>query len=374
MEIDHIHFFVDNAAAYQTWFCQQMGFERVGHWVSTHTHTEVVCSDEVLVMLSAPLNLSSPVANYLRSHPAGVADVAFRVSALEPYLERINQLNVSVLHGPQSVTTNCANIRWLTLQGWGALRHTLIAGQQWGQTFPYLRSLHRCTSNNFSSAKTASTRLSRPSLVNTIDHVVLNVEAGDLTAAVDWYQSVLGFQPKQRFDIQTNYSGLSSQVLVHPQGRVQLPINQPTSKNSQIQEFIDANRGAGVQHIALHCADLVQAVSLMRQAGVEFLTVPEEYYTQLLWRRPDRFRSCLKTDELRRIKQQQILVDWRDHAPDALLLQIFTQPIFEDPTFFFELIARRSQAEGFGEGNFRALFEAIEQEQIKRGSLLVSYE
>jgi 4-hydroxyphenylpyruvate dioxygenase len=195
--------------------------------------------------------------------------------------------------------------------------------------------------------------------------VVLNVAAGDLERAVAWYKDTLDFQSQQTFKIQTDRSALHSQVMVSHNSRVQLPINQPASPNSQIQEFLDVNRGPGIQHIALQTPNIVPSVAQFRYSGLSFLPVPPSYYTQILHRQG----LPLSIAEVEEIARQQILVDWEDTTPQALLLQTFTQPIFGQPTFFFELIERRVGAAGFGEGNFRALFEAMEREQIKRGSL-----
>ncbi len=198
-----------------------------------------------------------------------------------------------------------------------------------------------------------------------IDHIVLNVASGDLERAVAWYKDTLDFHAQQTFRIQTEHSALSSQVMVSHSGGVQLAINESASPNSQIQEFLDVNRGPGIQHIALKTPNIVQSVAQLRSNGLPLLPVPSMYYTQL----QQRHTLPLSATQLQEIAQQQILVDWEENTPQALLLQTFTQPIFEQPTFFFELIERRFQARGFGEGNFRALFEAIEREQIKRGSL-----
>jgi 4-hydroxyphenylpyruvate dioxygenase len=195
---------------------------------------------------------------------------------------------------------------------------------------------------------------------------VLNVATGDLERALRWYEDVLGFQRQQTFMIQTDQSGLRSQVLVHPISGVQFPINEPTSANSQIQEFLDVNQGSGIQHIALQTPQIVKAIAQLRNLGLSFLPIPPTYYTQLRLSHP---KLPLSASEFEEITAQQILVDWQDKSTNALLLQTFTQPIFEQPTFFFELIERRQGAQGFGEGNFRALFEAIEREQLKRGSL-----
>jgi 4-hydroxyphenylpyruvate dioxygenase len=201
----------------------------------------------------------------------------------------------------------------------------------------------------------------------------LNVPAGELEAAATWYERHLGFVRQQQFVIETPRSGLHSRVLQHPEGTATLPINEPTSDNSQIQEFLDLHRGAGIQHVALQTGDLVQTVATLRQRGVPFLTVPDTYYQQL------QTRSGFWRDagDWAAIARQQILVDWPLEAPQTRLLQTFTQPPFEIPTFFWEFIERQAQvtdagvqcAEGFGEGNFQALFEAIEREQQQRGSL-----
>jgi 4-hydroxyphenylpyruvate dioxygenase len=161
--------------------------------------------------------------------------------------------------------------------------------------------------------------------------------------------------------------------MLHPLGLVQLPINEPASANSQIQEFLDLNRGAGIQHIALETENLVETIARLRQNGLALIRVPETYYSQL------RERPGLPISEaiLQAIAAQEILIDWQDDSHSAALLQIFTEPIFDQPTVFLELIERQTslvngqlrRAYGFGEGNFRALFEAIERQQIQRGSL-----
>jgi 4-hydroxyphenylpyruvate dioxygenase len=159
--------------------------------------------------------------------------------------------------------------------------------------------------------------------------------------------------------------------MVSGNGDVQLPINEPASANSQIQEFLNVNRGAGIQHIALRTRNIVHAIAQFRASGLSLLPVPKGYYLEIQQRKG----LPLSTDELDAIAAQEILVDWKENTFFGsnniipVLLQIFTQPIFSQPTFFFEFIERRYQAQGFGEGNFRALFAAIENEQIKRGSL-----
>ncbi len=357
MQIDHIHFYVEDACRSRDWFIQKMGFFSIPKEFcfaiadSDHTEIEVVANGSIYLVFSAPLNDSSPVYRFLSAHPPGVVDVAFGVENVELVLRQAIAQGATVLQPLQTQ----GNLKWAQIAAWGTLRHTLV--ERW-----LTPSLPDETLNN-----ALNVTFSR------IDHVVLNVALGDLERAVAWYEAVLGFEPQQMFAIKTDRSGLCSRVMRHPQGCVQLPINEPTSDNSQIQEFLDLNRGAGVQHIAIHTENIVDAIAQLRQAGLSFLNVPATYYTQLR-QRPD---CALSESQLNAIADQQILADWRSDLPEAVLLQTFTQPIFEQPTFFFELIERHTcqvndrlhQAQGFGEGNFRALFEAIEREQLKRGSL-----
>lgn len=166
-----------------------------------------------------------------------------------------------------------------------------------------------------------------------IDHVVLNVAAGTLTQAADWYCKTFGLEVQQTFNIRTPKSGLKSQVLAFAGQEAYLNINEPTTANSQIQDFLNANRGSGIQHIALRTAQIVQAVAQLRQRGQSFLSVPASYYTQLKARLTEQGVPLLQSQEILAIQAQQILADWQKDSK-ALLLQIFTRPIFKEPTFF----------------------------------------
>lgn len=352
MRIDHVHFYVEDAEASRDWFVQHLGFEPVARGVkNSHTCTEVVRNGGVYFVLSSPLTRQSCVANFLAQHPPGVADIAFCVDNIEALMRRAIAHGAKVLQPIQHYNGGKQFIQYGKIAAWENLNHTLIERRYAIPT----------KSDNQSEPQTPQSGFT----FSGIDHVVLNVAAGDLERAVDWYKRTLGFQTKQAFKIQTERSSLHSQVLMSADRQVQLPINQPASANSQIQEFLDVNRGSGIQHIALRTNNIVPTVAQLRAWGLAFLPVPPSYYSQLQ-QRPGLPLSAI---ELAEIAQQEILVDWQDSDPRALLLQIFTQPIFGEPTFFFELIERRLQAPGFGEGNFRALFEAIEREQIKRGVL-----
>ncbi|MEH2287484.1 4-hydroxyphenylpyruvate dioxygenase [Nostoc sp.] len=349
MKIDHVHFYVEDAKVWRDWFVRHLGFQAVTDRISSfHTCTKVVKNGDVCFFLSSPLLPTSPVAEFLRQYPPGVADVAFAVKDVEGAIALAQKHGATILQPIHERQEGKTFIKSGKIAAWGGLTHTLIERS--------LVSGEQMTNDNTFTA---------------IDHIVLNVAVGELDHAVAWYEKILDFQPQQAFKIKTNRSALHSQVMVSRNGNVQLPINEPATSNSQIQEFLDVNRGPGIQHIALRTTNLVSAIAKFRATGLSLLSVPQTYYSQLK-QRPGITLSPL---ELEAIAQQEILVDWQENTPAEggntapLLLQIFTQPIFEQPTFFFEFIERRFQAQGFGEGNFRALFEAIESEQIKRGTL-----
>lgn len=349
MQIDHIHFYVDDAEKWGNWFVNLLRFQPVPKnqtsevlnlfedYGKKYTETVLVKSGKIAIALSSPLTADSPVARYLANHPPGVADVALRVQDVALALEKAQARGAKILQPLQHDRGRC----WGKIAAWGSLTHTLIE----------------------ESAQSVSPAFVLTQGVFTdIDHVVLNVAAGELELAAQWYEQVLGFERQQSFTIQTEQSGLYSQVMVHPASGLKFPINQPASENSQIQEFLSANRGAGIQHIALQTPRLVQSIPQLRAAGMNFLAVPASYYAPL----KPQYCAYFSEEEWEAMARSQILVDRQDPSSQAFLLQIFTQPIFAEPTFFFEMIERRHQAQGFGEGNFRALFQAIEREQMKR--------
>ena len=353
MRIDHIHFYVEDALLWRDWFIYHLGFRSlITHTHSFHTCTKAVTSGSINFLFSSPILPTSPVATFLAQHPPGVADVAFVVEDIVKVMELAQTSGSKILQPIQQHQQDSKSYKWGKIAGWGSLTHTLIE-------IPDRNTLRNTLIDN--------QPMDSSSVVRAIDHLVLNVEAGNLETAVSMYQSIFNLQPRQKFNIQTAYSALHSQVLISSCGNVQIPINQPTSNNSQIQEFLDFNRGAGIQHIALQTNNAIQAIGRFRSRGLSFLPVPANYYLKLQ-QRPG---FSLSPPELQAIAQQQILVDWNPETPQSLLLQIFTQHIFAQPTFFLEFIERRSQASGFGEGNFQALFAAMEAEQIQRGSLQI---
>jgi 4-hydroxyphenylpyruvate dioxygenase len=359
MKFNHLHFYVDRVTLWHERLVRTWGATSIFLEAQTANPMALVCLGQIPLLLSQPEATGGPVATYLDCHPPGIGDLAFCVNHLEAVVQRVLSNGGSLTQPVQQ--DRYQRVRWCQIQGWGALRHTLVEPLEPGIWIPPLMT----------------PGLSLPGVGQTsiehIDHAVLNVATGQLAAAVNWYEQQLGFKPQQQFAINTPYSGLNSQVLVHPEGPAQLPINEPTTPNSQVQEFLDWNQGAGIQHIALHSRNIFQTVQQWRDAGVAFLEVPASYYNHLA-QRPD---YDAEGEDLAAIARLQLLVDWAPHLPQAQLLQTFTQPLFDQPTLFFEVIQRRTatvngqrlMAEGFGERNFLALFEAIEREQTKRGSL-----
>ena len=347
MKIDRVHFYTRNAARTRDWFIHNIGFRAMGNCINRHTHTELIALNSVSFAISSPLNSASPVAKHLASHPSGVVDVAFRVKDLAAIVDRSRDLGIELIQNIQHTQQRSprSSVKSAIIAGWGSLQHTLIEDE--------------ADSDRLLSTEQDGAAEHSDSGISNIDHVVLNVAQGELDSAVKLYQSLFEFKIQQSFDIQTSKSGLASQALIDRQGEVQFNINEPTSSNSQIQEFIDLNQGGGIQHLALRSHDLIADVAWMQQRELKFLSVPQSYYRKLNF-------LPLSVEEKQQITSQHILVDCDRYSPQALLMQIFTSPIFEQPTFFLEFIERRQNARGFGRGNFKALFEAVEREQDNR--------
>ena len=376
MKIDHIHFFVEDAACQRDWFVQHLGWTPLKQAALPDRYLDILRYRDALFVLSSPRTSDSPVAEYLRTYAQGVADVAVEVSDLRATL---NRLGTSVK--PQTALSSSLSQLvglnqgaspsvWASIGGWGGLRHTLIerspvsamaepqgavssekisSSDYRSVYFSGLRS-----QESFQSSNTDTT------VSKGIDHIVLNVPAGELQPAVEFYQELFDLQKQQSFNIQTSQSGLCSQVLFAPASQLYFNINEPTNASSQIQTFLDANHGAGIQHIALHSDPIVPTVTTLRQRGLSLLSVPLTYYKQLKQRLYQRLAAPVQPSEWQQIVAQQILLDWQPKQPESLLLQIFSRPIFQDNHFFFEFIERRRAVKGFGEGNFLALYKAIE--------------
>ncbi|AGY57049.1 VOC family protein [Gloeobacter kilaueensis] len=328
LEFAWVELFVDEARPLCDRLWSQMGFQVNGLYEDGCTRSFALLNGAVLLVVSEALTAASPVRRYLEQHPQGVGDVAFLSEALPTAAPVL----LGRLPGTWQITSP-AGITHTFLSDLSALPPGFV---------PQQGSL-------------------RATDLAAIDHVVLNLDVAQFESVLDWYQRVLQLQPDRYFEIATRRSALKSWVLTSPNHRVRLPLNAPLTANSQVSEFLVAHRGAGVQHVALRTPDIARTVAAARAGGMRFLDAPAVYYDNLP-PRPD-----LGGLDLERLQQLHILVD-RDEK-GASILQIFTRPIFAEPTLFFEYIERQDDALGFGEGNFQSLFEAIEKEQRSRGTL-----
>lgn len=335
MEIDCIHFYVVDATQTLGLLVAKMGLQNLGERSNEHTIEYLVGNSHLLFSISSPLSSASPVAKYLKLHPSGVKDVSFRVANLAEIRRKIERLEIEIV----AVSSELDRLPWLRIQGWGAIEHTIVQAPLEPPPDPIVPN----------------------QTISGIDHLVLNVGVGELELATLWYRDLFNFQVQQTFDIQTQKSGLVSKALISSCGKIRFNINEPTSTNSQIQEFLDINQGAGIQHIALQTNSILETIDRMQQQHLAFLPISQIYYANLQNRAKTEGNLILTNDEWQQLERLQILMDWSTSTPEEILLQIFTQPIFESPTFFFEVIERRNRAKGFGQGNFQALFEAIEQ-------------
>ena len=320
-------------------------------------HAYVLRSGAVRFVIKGAAAPSSPIADHHRRHGDGVLDVALEVPDVDKCVAHARAAGARVIEAPHDLRDEDGTVRIAVLGAYGDTVHTLVDRSRYhGVYLPgYVPR----------AAAGAGAAAGEPAFV-ALDHVVGNVELGRMDEWVDFYHRVMGFTNLAEFigdDIATEYSALMSKVVANGNHRVKFPLNEPAAgkKKSQIDEYLEFYGGPGVQHLALATPDILRCVDALRERGVEFLDTPDSYYTDpVLRRRIGQVR--VPVEELRK---RGILVD-RDE--DGYLLQIFTKPIGDRPTVFFEFIERHGSL-GFGKGNFRALFEAIEREQERRGNL-----
>jgi 4-hydroxyphenylpyruvate dioxygenase len=354
--IDHLEFWVGNARQTAGFLASAFGFE-----ILAYAGPETGLADRSSYMLrqgdirfvvTAGLSPDSPVTAHARTHGDGVRDLAFVVDNATLAYETALSRGATGLVAPWVDSDADGRIVRATVAAYGDTRHTFVERGDYAGLFAPGYEL-----SELSQPVGPAVGLER------IDHVVANVELGRLEAWVDFYARIFGFDQLVHFDdetISTEYSALMSTV-VWDGSKVVLPINEPATglRRSQIQEYLDCYRGPGVQHIALRTSDIVTTVRALRDRGVRFLRVPGTYYEAAVERMDG---IDLPWDELADLG---ILAD-RDH--EGHLLQVFTETMGDRPTVFFEIIQREG-SRGFGAGNFKALFEAIEREQARRGNL-----
>lgn len=353
--IDHIHFYVGNAKQSMYYWWKGFGFQPVAYSGLETGNREfasyVLQSGQIRFVISSPYGPSSPLAAHHLLHGDGVKAIALEVQDVERAWQGATERGGKSAWAPREERDEHGVYRTAAIFTYGETLHVFVdrAGYR-GPFAPTYREI--------------KDKLADSTGLAAVDHAVGNVPLGKLDTWVNFYDHVMGFHQIQQFDdqdISTEYSALMSKVMQNGNGRVKFPLNEPAEgkKKSQIEEFLDYYLTPGVQHIALLTGDIVSTVNKLRERGIEFLRVPDTYYETL----PQRVGRI--DEDLKAIHELGILVDRDD---EGYLLQIFSKPIQDRPTMFIEIIQRHG-AQGFGKGNFKALFESIEMEQERRGNL-----
>ena len=355
--VDHLEFYVGNAKQAAYYYRAAFGMKLIaysGPETGMRDRVSYVLQQgNIRFILTTPLHADNLIGEHIKLHGDGVREIALEVDDAESaYIETTRRGARGVLE-PSVFEDSDGRVRISAIAAYGDTIHGFVERKEYrGAFLPGFRAVED------------KDRVVRPVGLTHIDHMVGNVGWGQMDSWVGFYRDVMGFQLYQHFDdkdISTEYSALMSKVMSNGNGRVKFPINEPATgkKKSQIEEYLEYYHGPGVQHIALATGNIVETVSKMRDQGVEFLRVPSTYYDDLE-------KRCGKIDEpVSELADLGILVDRDD---EGYMLQIFTKPVQDRPTLFFEVIQRKG-SRSFGKGNFKALFEAIEREQASRGNL-----
>lgn len=360
--MDAVVFVVGNATQTALFYQWAFGMEQIaysGPETGNRDHKSYVLkSGSARFVITGGVRPDSPLLDHHRAHGDGVTDLALEVADVDKCIEWARQQGATVLTEPHDVSDEHGTVRMAAIAAYGQTRHTLIDRTRYSGV--YLPG-YQPKKGAYVKPEGAPKRV-----FQAVDHCVGNVELGRMDYWVEFYNRVMGFVNMAEFigdDIATDYSALMSKVVANGNHRVKFPLNEPAvaARKSQIDEYLEFYGGPGVQHIALATNDILATVDHMRAAGVEFLETPDSYYDD-----PElRARIGNVRVPIEELKRRKILVD-RDE--DGYLLQIFTKPTGDRPTVFFEMIERHGSL-GFGKGNFKALFEAIEREQERRGNL-----
>jgi 4-hydroxyphenylpyruvate dioxygenase len=358
--IDHVRFFVGNARQSAYFYRNAFGFDVVAYaGLETRLRHEagyVLRQGNINFVLVSPLSPEHPESQRLVTHGDGVQDIALEVDDVAKAYETATCRGAKGLKEPTLLEDTHGVYEFATIAAYGDTTHSFINRDRYQGVFapgyePLDPDRYNPSTYNHAGLKA-------------IDHIVANVEEGKMNEWVQWYRDVLGFNQLVHFDdkdISTEYSALMSKVVQNGTGRIKFPINEPAKarRRSQIDEYLQFYHGPGVQHIALATRDIIASVSTLKRNDVSFLRVPKTYYEML----PERVGTI--DEDLEDLAELGILVDRDD---EGYMLQIFTKPIADRPTLFFEIIERHG-SRSFGKGNFKALFEAIEREQARRGTL-----
>jgi 4-hydroxyphenylpyruvate dioxygenase len=354
---DHVEFYVGNAKQAAYFYRAAVGFSIVayrGPETGTRDRVSYVLQqNKIRFVLTTPLLPSGEIADHILHHGDGVKSIALWVDDAESAWKETTARGARGVEAPYTIQDNNGTARLSSIALYGDTIHTFVErGEYRGVFLPGFVEVP------------GPDRIARPTGLMHIDHMVGNVGWGQMNTWVNFYERVMGFRMFKHFDdedISTEYSALMSKVMASGNERIRFPINEPAEgrRKSQIEEYLDFYGGPGVQHIAMATHDIIASVTRLRNQGVEFLSIPTTYYEELTARVG---RIDEPVDELARLG---ILVDRDD---EGYMLQIFTKPVQDRPTLFYEIIQRKG-SRSFGKGNFKALFEAIEREQARRGNL-----
>tara|TARA_B100002052_G_C15813685_1_gene567131 strand:- start:22 stop:1143 length:1122 start_codon:yes stop_codon:yes gene_type:complete len=356
-DFDHLEFYVGNAKQVAYFYISAFGFSPYAY-SGPETGLKdkvsyVLRQNKIFFVFTTPLSSNHLAAEWISRHGDGVRDIAIRVDNDKEAHDSCISRGAKSVEPSALVEDESGRFGKSSIQTYGDTIHSFISRAEYkGLWAP-----------GFKELKMPEIESKIPNLIK-IDHIVGNVEVDKMDFWKEYYENIFGFSTFVKFDeddISTEYSSLKSVVVRSRNWKVKLPINEPAEglKKSQIEEYLDSNEGAGVQHIALLTDDIVDAIEKLRANGVDFLDVPDSYYDNLSKRIGD------VDEDLNKLRKLKILVD-RDE--EGYLLQLFTKPLQDRPTLFIEIIQRKG-SRGFGQGNFQALFEAIEREQEKRGNL-----
>ncbi|KAG7332051.1 hypothetical protein KOW79_003885 [Hemibagrus wyckioides] len=367
ISFDHLTFWVGNAKQAASFYCNKLGFEPLAYrgleTGSRHVVSHVVKQGKIIYVFSSALNPGNKeMGEHLVKHGDGVKDVAFTVEDCDFLVQKARERGAIILKESYVLEDEFGSVKLAVLQTYGDTTHTLV--ERKGYTGLFLPGFHSPLFRDPLLAQLPSGHL------DFIDHVVGNQPDNEMLSVVEWYQRNLLFHRFWSVDdkqLQTEFSALRSIVVANYEETVKMPINEPAigKRKSQIQEYVEYYSGPGVQHIAMNTSNIIKAIRNLKERGMEFMSVPNAYYEQL---REKLKNSKVKINEdLSTLEELQILVDYDDNG---YLLQIFTKPVQDRPTVFLEVIQRNNH-QGFGAGNFKSLFEAIEADQHARGNLTV---
>lgn len=353
---DYVEFYVGNAKQAAHFYKTAFGFQSLAY-AGPETGVKdrvsyVIRQNKLTFMLTTPLTTGNPIADHVYKHGDGVRVLALRVPDARKAWEETTQRGGKSYLEPQVLTDEQGEVVLSGIHTYGDTVHVFVERKNYSGVFmPGFRAWN----SHYNPSESG---------LLYVDHCVGNVGWNQMNPWVQFYQEVMGFRNILSFDdkdISTEYSALMSKVMSNGNGFVKFPINEPAEgrKKSQVEEFLDFYQGEGVQHVALATNDIVSTVTQLRDRGVEFLQVPKSYYDTVL----DRVGKI--DEDLSPLAELGILIDRDD---EGYLLQIFTKPVEDRPTLFFEIIQRKG-AKSFGKGNFKALFEALEREQDARGNL-----